>query len=100
LEPLGAFVGIENYVDILTGNARLARQFLDVGLTSSFPFVEFGTPFFQQALFVTLAFAVISVVVETVVGFGQARARSGLQGPTLGPRGDHPPWAVPIVIQG
>src|SRR6056297_3970952 len=101
LDPLGGFVGIENYVDILTGNARLARQFLDVGLTSSFPFIELGTPFFQQALFVTLAFAVISVVVETVVGFGQAyvldqdfRGRRWVRVAII------LPWAVPIVIQG
>ncbi|WP_425601083.1 carbohydrate ABC transporter permease [Halosolutus halophilus] len=101
MDPLGAFVGVENYVDILTGNARLARQFLDVGLTSSIPFIELGTPFFQQALFVTLAFAVISVVMETVIGFGQAyvldqdfRGRRWVRVAII------LPWAVPIVIQG
>ncbi|ELY97034.1 sugar ABC transporter permease [Natrialba chahannaoensis JCM 10990] len=100
-EPLGEFVGIENYVDILTGNARLARQFLDVGVTSSFPFVELGVPFLQQALFVTLAFAVISVFFETVIGFGQAyvldqdfRGRRWVRVAII------LPWAVPIVIQG
>ncbi len=72
LEPLGGFVGVENYVDILTGNARLARQFMDVTLSTSFPFLEFGVPLLQQALFVTLGFAVISVILETVIGFGQA----------------------------
>jgi len=101
LDPLGGFVGLENYIDILTGNARLARQFLDVGLTSSFPFIELGTPFFQQALFVTLAFAVISVVVETVIGFGQAYV---LDQEFTGRRWVRVaiilPWAVPIVIQG
>src|SRR6056297_2566586 len=101
LAPLGDFVGVENYADILTGNARLARQFLDVSLTSSFPFVDLGTPFFQQALFVTLAFAIISVLVETVIGFGQAyvldqdfRGRRWVRVAII------LPWAVPIVIQG
>ena len=43
-----------------------------MALTSNFPFVELGTPFFRQALFVTLAFALISVFFETLIGFGQA----------------------------
>ncbi|WP_247000601.1 carbohydrate ABC transporter permease [Halosolutus gelatinilyticus] len=101
LDPLGGFVGVENYVDILTGNARLARQFLDVSLSGSFPFVELGVPFFQQALFVTLAFAIISVFFETIIGFGQAyvldqdfRGRRWVRVAII------LPWAVPIVIQG
>jgi len=101
LNPLGGFVGVQNYADILTGNARLARQFLDVSLSSSIPFVELGTPFFQQALFVTLAFALVSVLVETVIGFGQAyvldqdfRGRRWVRVAII------LPWAVPIVIQG
>ncbi|APX96042.1 carbohydrate ABC transporter permease [Natronorubrum daqingense] len=101
VEPLGEFVGVENYVDILTGNARLARQFLDVTVSTSFPFVELGVPFLQQALFVTLAFAVISVIAETLIGFGQAyvldqefRGRRWVRVAII------LPWAVPIVIQG
>ncbi|ELY38756.1 carbohydrate ABC transporter permease [Natronorubrum tibetense] len=100
-EPLGGFVGIDNYVDILTGNARLARQFLDVTVSGSFPFLELGTPFLQQALFVTIAFAVISVLFETIIGFGQAyvldqefRGRRWVRVAII------LPWAVPIVIQG
>ena len=100
-EPLGGFVGADNYVDILTGNARLARQFLDVTVSTTFPFVELGTPFLQQALFVTLAFAIISVLFETVIGFGQAyvldqdfRGRRWVRVAII------LPWAVPIVIQG
>ncbi|WP_436343666.1 carbohydrate ABC transporter permease [Natronorubrum sp. FCH18a] len=100
-EPLGGFVGVDNYVDIVTGNARLARQFLDVSLSGSFPFVDFGAPFFQQALLVTFAFAVISVVLETIIGFGQAyvldqefRGRRWVRVAII------LPWAVPIVIQG
>ncbi|MFC3958069.1 carbohydrate ABC transporter permease [Halovivax cerinus] len=101
MEPLGEFVAAENYVDILTGNARLARQFLDVSFSSSVPFLELGTPFFQQALFVTLAFALVSVLFETVIGFGQAyvldqdfRGRRWVRVAII------LPWAVPIVIQG
>ncbi|WP_049924934.1 carbohydrate ABC transporter permease [Halopiger goleimassiliensis] len=101
LEPLGGFVGIDNYVDILTGNARLARQFVDVGLSGSFPFVELGTPLLQQALFVTIGFAAISVFLETLIGFGQAyvldqefRGRRWVRVAII------LPWAVPIVIQG
>ncbi|ELY44095.1 carbohydrate ABC transporter permease [Natronorubrum bangense] len=101
LEPLGGFVGIENYVNILTGNARLARQFMDVTMSASFPFIEFGVPILQQALFVTLGFAVISVFFETLIGFGQAyvldqdfRGRRWVRVAII------LPWAVPIVIQG
>ena len=100
-EPLGGFIGVENYVDILTGNARLAQQFLDVSVSASAPFVELGTPFLQQALFVTVAFAAISVFLETVIGFGQAyvldkefRGRRWVRVAII------LPWAVPIVIQG
>jgi ABC-type sugar transport system permease subunit len=100
-EPLGEFVGLENYVAVLTGDVRLAQQFLDVSLSGSFPFVEFGTPFLQQALFVTLAFAVLSVLFETIIGFGQAlvldqdfRGRRWVRVAII------IPWAVPIVIQG
>ncbi|MDJ1433313.1 sugar ABC transporter permease [Halostagnicola sp. A-GB9-2] len=100
-EPLGGFVGIDNYADILTGNARLARQFLDVSVSTSFPFIDLGVPFLQQALFVTLAFAVVSVFLETIIGFGQAyvldqdfRGRRWVRVAII------LPWAVPIVIQG
>lgn len=100
-EPLGGFVGLENYVNILTGDARLARQFLDIGFTGSFPFVELGVGFFQQALFVTIAFAVLNVLFTTLIGFGQAlvldkdfRGRRWVRVAVI------IPWAVPIVIQG
>ncbi len=100
-EPLGGFVGLENYIDILTGNARLARQFVDVAFSTSFPFVEVGTPILQQAIFVTIGFAAISVFFETIIGFGQAyvldqefRGRRWVRVAII------LPWAVPIVIQG
>lgn len=100
-ETLGGFVGLENYINVLTGDVRLARQFLDVQLTSGFPFLELGTPFFQQALFVTLAFAILNVLFTTLIGFGQAlvldqdfRGRRWVRVAII------IPWAVPIVIQG
>jgi len=98
--PFGDFAGVGNYADLLTGEAQLPQQFLDIGLSGSFPFVEMGTPFLQQALFVTLAFAVISVLFETAIGFGQAyvidqdfRGRRWVRVAII------IPYALPIVIQ-
>jgi len=90
---VGDFVGLQNYVDVITNqNPLLARPLID--LTG-------GTPFFRQALLVTIAFAVISVVFETVIGFGQAyimakeyRGRRWVRVAII------LPWAIPIVIQG
>ena len=100
-EPLGGFVGLENYINVLTGETRLSRQLIDVALTTEFPFIELGTPFFRQALFVTLAFAILSVIFETAIGFGQAmvldqefRGRRWVRVAII------LPWAIPIVIQG
>ncbi|ADJ14823.1 carbohydrate ABC transporter permease [Halalkalicoccus jeotgali] len=100
-ETLGGFVGLDNYIGILTGDARLARQFLDIQFTGSFPFFELGVGFFQQALFVTLAFAILNVLFTTLIGFGQAlvldkdfRGRRWVRVAVI------IPWAVPIVVQG
>lgn len=94
------FYGIGNYVDLLTGEALIRRQVLDIALTSSFPFIEMGAPFFRQALFVTVTFAVVSVVLETAIGFGQAlildkefRGRRWVRVAII------IPWAIPVVIQ-
>jgi len=90
---VGDFVGLQNYVGVLTNqNPLLARPLID--LTG-------GTPFFRQALLVTIAFAVISVIFETLIGFGQAyimakeyRGRRWVRVAII------LPWAIPIVIQG
>ncbi|MCL9812476.1 carbohydrate ABC transporter permease [Natranaeroarchaeum aerophilus] len=100
-EAFGGFVGLDNYIAVLTGNARVPRQFIDITTTSGFPFLEMGSPFLRQALFVTLAFVIISVFFETLIGFGQALV---LDKDFKGNRWVRVaviiPWAVPIVIQG
>ena len=89
--PLGGFAGAENYLDLLTGTALLPQQFLDP---------TFETPILQQALFVTLLFAVLSVLFETLVGFGQALV---IDQDFYGRRWVRVaiiiPYAIPIVIQ-
>lgn len=88
---LGDFIGLKNYVLILTGKANplLPR-----------PFFNLGRPF-TSAVTVTLIFAVVAVGIETVLGFAQAlvldrefRGRRWLRVALIFP------WAVPIVIQG
>ena len=89
--PFGGFVGVQNYVELLTGQALVPQQFLD-------PTLE--TPLLQQALFVTLAFAVLSVLFETLIGFGQAIV---IDQDFYGRRWVRVaiiiPYAIPIVIQ-
>jgi len=88
---VGEFVGLENYVELITGQreALLPR-----------PFIDLETPF-RSALPVTLIFAVVSVFFETLLGFGAAlvldrdfRGRRWFRVALI------LPWAVPIVIQG
>ncbi|WP_418285737.1 carbohydrate ABC transporter permease [Halorubrum sp. DTA46] len=100
-DPFGEFVGLDNYVALLTGNTPFTQQFISVSLAEGFPFVQFDAPFLQQAIFVTLAFAIISVLFETTIGFGQALV---LDKDFYGRRWVRVsiiiPWAIPIVIQG
>lgn len=90
-EQLGPFVGVENYVALLTGgiNAQLTR-----------PFFDLSQPF-SSALTVTFIFTIVSVSIETVIGFAQALV---LDQEFTGRRWVRVaiilPWAVPIVIQG
>lgn len=87
----GAYIGLTNYVEILTGqrDARMPR-----------PFFDLSRPF-QSALLVTVLFTLVSVFLEALVGFGQAllldkefRGRRWVRVAIL------IPWAVPIAIQG
>jgi multiple sugar transport system permease protein len=88
----GEFVGLDNYIALLTG------QLDGVALPS--PFFNLSQPF-QSALIVTVIFTVVSVVFETLLGFGQAlvldqdfRGRRWVRVAII------IPWAIPIVIQG
>jgi len=90
-DPFGEFIGFEHYVELLTGETLLPQQFLDP---------SFQTPILQQALFATLAFAILSVLLETAIGFGQAlildqdfRGRRWVRVAII------IPYAIPIVIQ-
>ena len=90
-DPLGRFIGLDNYVALLTGE-------IDAQLTR--PFFDLGQPF-QSALTVTFIFTVVSVALETLIGFGQAlvldqefRGRRWVRVAII------LPWAIPIVIQG
>jgi multiple sugar transport system permease protein len=90
-DPVAELVVFKNYVDLLLGKrtALLPR-----------PFVDFQQPF-KSALIVTIVFAVISVLAETLLGLVQAllldksfRARGLFRLIYL------LPWTVPIVIHG
>ncbi|MFW5949748.1 MAG: carbohydrate ABC transporter permease [archaeon] len=89
--PFGEFIGFEHYRNLLTGNALLPQQFLDL---------TFDVPVLQQALFVTLLFAIISVLFETLLGFGEALI---IDKEFYGRRWVRVaiiiPYAIPIVIQ-
>lgn len=88
---VGEFIGLENYVALLTGerNAILNNAFID-----------FSDPL-GSAIGITLVYAIVSVTLETLIGFGQAlvldqdfRGRTWVRVAVL------IPWAVPIAIQG
>ncbi|WP_435183477.1 carbohydrate ABC transporter permease [Halobellus sp. EA9] len=92
---VGEFIGIGNYVAILTGErtALLPAPFLPQAMTV--------TAFFNSALTVTILFTVISVFFETLIGFVQAlvldqdfRGRRWVRVAII------LPWAIPIVVQG
>ncbi|MFP9059140.1 carbohydrate ABC transporter permease [Natrialbaceae archaeon A-chndr2] len=99
------FVGLQNYIDLLTGasNPRFpgSTTFLpSMETSSSFPFVHVEG-WLRSALIVTLLFTFVSVFFETIIGFGQAlildqdfRGRSWVRTAII------IPWAIPIVIQG
>ncbi|PSQ03654.1 ABC transporter permease [Halobacteriales archaeon QS_6_71_20] len=88
---VGEFVGLRNYVALFSGDrAAVMPQ----------PFLNVEEPL-SSSLIVTFLFAIVSVAIETVLGFGQAivldqdfRGRRWVRTAIL------IPWAVPIVIQG
>lgn len=85
------FVGIENYVQIIT-NERSAQM--------GSPFFDLSSPF-SSALIVTLIFTAVSVTFETIFGFGQALVlNKDFRGRRLARVAIILPLAVPIVIQG
>ncbi|SFK84474.1 multiple sugar transport system permease protein [Halogranum rubrum] len=92
---LGEFVGIQNYVELLTNQKSYAlpAPFLPTSLTVG--------GIVSSALGVTLIFTIVSVFFETIIGFAQAlvldqdfRGRRWIRVAII------IPWAVPIVIQG
>ena len=88
---IGEFVGLDNYVALLTGarDAVIGVSFLDF------------SRLFSSAVTVTLIFAFVSVALETLLGFAAALA---LDKEFAGRRWVRValilPWSVPIVIQG
>ncbi len=90
---LGEFVGLKNYVQLLTNSNALApAAFLDP---------SFQVPILEQALFMTLLFAILSVAGETLLGFLYAMLMKGeYKGRKLVRVLIILPWAIPIVIQG
>jgi multiple sugar transport system permease protein len=90
-ERIGAFVGLQNYVDLLLGNrnAALPRPFLDLSQP------------FTSAVTVTVIFTLVSVTFETLLGFAQALIlNQDFRGRRWARVAIILPWAVPIVIQG
>ena len=90
---LGEFTGVTNYVQLLTNtNALAPAAFIDP---------SFQTPILQQALFMTILFAVLSVTGETLLGFLYAMLmKAEYKGRRLVRLLIILPWAIPIVIQG
>ncbi|ELZ05981.1 carbohydrate ABC transporter permease [Natrialba asiatica] len=88
-DPLGEFIVLQNYVDILAGEAHLQR-----------PFFSLSNPFTSAAP-VTLLYTGSVIAIETVLGLSMAlilnkefRGRRWVRVAMI------LPWAVPIVIQG
>ncbi|KZN23424.1 ABC transporter permease [Haladaptatus sp. R4] len=89
--PVGKFVGLKNYADLLTGQSDVILQR---------PFFDLSQPF-KSAIPVTILFTVGAIVVETVLGFAMALVLDQqFRGRRWVRVGLIVPWAVPIVIQG
>jgi multiple sugar transport system permease protein len=99
------FVGLQNYVDMITGASDSdfpgSTTFLpDISTSSAFPFVHVDG-WLRSALVVTLLFTVVSVFFETIIGFGQALILDQeFRGRRIVRVAIIIPWAIPLVIQG
>lgn len=91
VSPIGEFVGLENYVQLVTGSMNVIL---------SYPFFSLQDPF-SSALPVTLLITGVSVTVGTVLGLGMALIlNKDFRGRTLARTIVILPWSIPIVIQG
>lgn len=88
---VGEFVGFENYINLLTGDANpILRR----------PFFDLERPF-TSAVPVTILFTIGAVAIETVLGFAMALVLDqSFRGRRFARVALILPWAVPIVIQG
>ena len=86
---VGQFVGLENYINILTKSAFLNA-----------PFYDFSQPF-QGSLTVTFIIVIGTVSLSVIIGFVEAVVlNKAFQGRSVLRVAAILPWAVPIVIQG
>jgi multiple sugar transport system permease protein len=94
---LGEFVGLENYIGILTNDPSKTALMPAPLLPNSLSVQAL----FTSALTVTLIFTLVSVMVETGIGFGQALVlNKDFRGRRWARVAIILPWAIPIVIQG
>ncbi|GAA0464810.1 sugar ABC transporter permease (plasmid) [Halococcus dombrowskii] len=91
------FVGLDNYVQLFTGQKDRWLPGSSTFLPTEFSF----DAMISSALVVTIIFSVVAVAFETVIGLGQALV---LDQDFAGRRWVRAaiiiPWAVPIIIQG
>lgn len=91
LNPVGDFVGLENYVSLLQG---------DMNAILSYPLLDLQAPL-SSALVVTLVITGVSVIVGTLLGLGMALIlNKEFRGRAYARTIVILPWSIPIVIQG
>ncbi|RDI69882.1 carbohydrate ABC transporter permease [Halopelagius longus] len=91
IDPVGEFVAVENYVQLLNG---------DLNSILSYPFMDLQNPF-SSALFLTVLITVVSVGIGTLLGLGMALIlNKEFRGRAYARTIVILPWSVPIVIQG
>ncbi|MBV0926022.1 sugar ABC transporter permease [Halomicroarcula limicola] len=91
VSPIGEFAGLDNYVQLVTGQMNVIL---------SYPFLSLQEPF-SSALPVTLLITGVSVAVGTIMGLGMAIIlNKEFRGRALARTIVILPWSIPIVIQG